>query len=518
MMTQPTMDEEKGLQSSAVLQGPSVKSTLVDVSPAKSTAAPPGNIFSRFNLWLTSIEFFETRGIERVPLEERKDMRASDYLQMSLLWFSTNITANNMALGMMGPLSYSLGFVDSALCATFGALLGAVGVAYMGTFGPASGNRTMVVARYFMGYYPSKIACLLNIIIMLGYGMIDCLVGGQVLSAVAGGSMSVVVGIIIIAIVTWVVVLFGMRVFHIYEKWAWIPQLIAAFVLVGSAGPKFDTSIVSSGTPETIAGNRLSFFSLCLSASVAWAPAGADFFVYFPPTTSRLKTFLMTFLGVGLALTFANLLGVGLASGTLTHASWESAYATSSGALILAGYEGLSGFGKFMGVLIALGLIANNIPGTYSASLGFQIMGRHLARLPRWFWSCVGVVIYAACALGGRNYLYDIFDNFLSLMGYWVTIYLTIAIEEHCVFRRKLGFDWDAWSTPSKLPVGIAALSAFLIGWAGAIVSMDEVWWTGPIARMVGDYGSDLGIWVGVSWAMLVYPPLRWLELKRFQR
>jgi purine-cytosine permease-like protein len=63
---------------------------------------------------------------------------------MTLLWFSTNITANNMAIGMLGPLSYSLGFVDSALCATFGALLGAAGVGYMGTFGPASGNRTMV--------------------------------------------------------------------------------------------------------------------------------------------------------------------------------------------------------------------------------------------------------------------------------------------------------------------------------------------------------------------------------------
>ena len=53
-----------------------------------------------------------------------------------------------------------------------------------------------------MGYYPSKIACLLNIIIMLGYGMIDCVVGGQLLSAVAGGRMSVVVGIIIVAIIT----------------------------------------------------------------------------------------------------------------------------------------------------------------------------------------------------------------------------------------------------------------------------------------------------------------------------
>jgi purine-cytosine permease-like protein len=93
------------------------------------------------------------------------------------------------------------------------------------------------------------------------------------------------------------------RLFHIYERWAWIPQIIAIFVLVGSAGPKFDTSIVSSGSSQTIAGNRLFFFSLSLSASVAWAPAGADFNVYFPPTTSKWKTFLMTFLGAGLALT-----------------------------------------------------------------------------------------------------------------------------------------------------------------------------------------------------------------------
>ena len=106
---------------------------------------------------------------------------------MGLLWFSTNITANNIAVGMLGPLDYGLSFTDSALCATLGALLGAAGAAYMGTWGPVSGNRTMVsssllsrvnsgvccltnyvIPRYFMGY-PSKICALLNIVIMLGY-------------------------------------------------------------------------------------------------------------------------------------------------------------------------------------------------------------------------------------------------------------------------------------------------------------------------------------------------------------
>ncbi|RAK74022.1 purine-cytosine permease family protein [Aspergillus fijiensis CBS 313.89] len=471
-------------------------------------------MFSRF-----THKLLEKRGIERVPETERhSSVTTADYLKMGVLWFSTSITANNVAVGMYGPLGYSLSFVDSALCATFGSFLGAAGVAYMATFGPLSGNRTMVVARYFMGYYPSKIACLLNIIIMLGYGMIDCLVGGQILAAVADGKMTVVVGIIIVAIITWLVVVFGMKPFHAYERWAWAPQLVAMFVLVGCAGPKFDTSIVSSGNTATLSADRLTFFSLCLSSSVAWAPAGADFFVYFPPTTSKWKTFVSVLFGLGLSLTFANLMGVGLASGTLTNPAWADAYDTSSGALILAGYDGLGGFGKFLGVIIALGLISNNIPGTYSATLGFQIMGRHLARLPRWTLACVSTIIYTACALGGRNHLYDIFENFLALMGYWVTIYLTIALEEHLIFRRTRGFDWDAWADRAKLPLGLAALAAFLIGWAGAIVCMDQIWYVGPIAKMVGADGADLGIWVGCSWAMLVYPPLRYLELKKFDR
>ncbi len=289
-------------------------------------------------------------------------------------------------------------------------------------------------------------------------------------------------------------------------------------MLVGSAGPKFDTNIQSVGDSVTISGNRLSFFSLCLSASVAWAPAGADYYVYYPPTTQKWKTFVMTSCGIGFPLAFANLLGVGLASGTFTNPPWSDAYEVSSGALVMAGYEGLGGFGKFLAVIVSFGMIANNIPGTYSATLGFQVMGRWLARLPRWFLSCICVIIYTACALGGRNHLYDIFENFLALMGYWVTIYLTIALEEHLIFRRNRGFDWAAWADPSKLPIGIAALIAFLVGWVGSIISMYQIWYVGPIAKRVGEYGTDLGIWVGVGFALVVFPPLRYLELKKYNR
>jgi purine-cytosine permease-like protein len=75
-----------------------------------------------------------------------------------------------------------------------------------------------------MGYWPSKIACLLNIILMVGYCTSDSIIGGQMLSAVSDSNMSIVVGIIIVSVVSWVVAVFGLAVFHVYERYT--PLLI----------------------------------------------------------------------------------------------------------------------------------------------------------------------------------------------------------------------------------------------------------------------------------------------------
>lgn len=70
-----------------------------------------------------------------------------------------------------------------------------------------------------MGYWPAKLIAVLNIIIMIGYGTISCILGGQILSAVSGGSMTVIVGIVIIALITWTIAVFGMKLFHEYERY-----------------------------------------------------------------------------------------------------------------------------------------------------------------------------------------------------------------------------------------------------------------------------------------------------------
>ncbi|KAK4979458.1 Vitamin B6 transporter, partial [Elasticomyces elasticus] len=274
-------------------------------SPSEAAASSLGG---RMKAYIRSFEHtmayynLEARGIQRALPEDRHDLRNLGFTQIGVLWFSINLAANNITLGMLGPAVFYLSFVDASLLAVFGMLVGCVPVAYIAIFGPLSGNRAMVFARYTMGWYPAKLVVILNIIVLLGYSMIDAVVAGQILSAVSpNGSLNVIVGIVIVSVITWGVTTFGYSVFHYYERYAWMPQLVVLCILAGVAGPHFDLTTASSGSSElTIKGDRLSFFSLCLSAAITYAGGAADFFVYYPVSSPPWKVFTVTMIGLAL--------------------------------------------------------------------------------------------------------------------------------------------------------------------------------------------------------------------------
>ena len=131
------------------------KSATISISRLPSTSVPTTNaaIFylQKWNTRIESLSNFEARGIERVPSDERDPPSSLASMQMVILWFSANITINNLAVGLFGPLVFELGFLDSSLCAVFGAALGAASTAYMSTWGAQSGCRTMVGdLKYFI--------------------------------------------------------------------------------------------------------------------------------------------------------------------------------------------------------------------------------------------------------------------------------------------------------------------------------------------------------------------------------
>jgi NCS1 nucleoside transporter family len=511
-----------------VEKGPSRLSLSAHEPVDEVVLADPGQPTGRTASFLKSFEAkidgwnVERRGINRVVDDDKHRITWFAYVQAFVLWTSVNLAVNNVTLGMLGPAVYELSFQDASICACLGALLGSLPVAWIATWGPLSGLRTMIWSRYAMGWWPSKLIVILNLLQMLGYALIVCIIGGQVLSAVSpNGSMSVVVGVIIVALITWAVTTFGIRVFHYYERFAFIPQLIVYSILYGVSASKFDLTTPSTGEKETVIGNRISFFSLCVSAAITYSPLSMDFFVYYPTTTSRRLLFLTTLLGLIFSFTFAFVLGIGVASAMHTTPSFASAWAESqggsgSGALLVIAYtSSLGTFGKFCAVIAALGGIANTIAPTYSSGIDFQLLGRYFARVPRVIWNTVGVAIYTAAALAGRNHLAEIFTNFLALMGYWVAIWFAVAFEEYLFFRggfRGEGYNWEHWDEKRMLPLGIAAGIAFVVGWVGAVLCMAQVWFVGPLAALVGGFGADMGNYVGFAWGGLVFPGLRWGE------
>jgi purine-cytosine permease-like protein len=90
-----------------------------------------------------------------------------------------------------------------------------------------------------MGYWPSKITCLLNIIQQLGWGIIGSIISGQMISAVNGAGLSITVGCVISALCIGLIAAFGIAILHTYERCA--PLLTLPLSLEDERNPTLTT-------------------------------------------------------------------------------------------------------------------------------------------------------------------------------------------------------------------------------------------------------------------------------------
>ncbi|ODQ64018.1 hypothetical protein NADFUDRAFT_43658 [Nadsonia fulvescens var. elongata DSM 6958] len=110
-------------------------------------------------------------------------------------------------------------------------------------------------------------------------------------------------------------------------------------------------------------------------------------------------------------------------------------------------------------------------------------------------------------------------DNLMNLIGYWLAIYQSISLSEHSIYRKgKLeNYEIESWEDPDVLPISISALFAFACSCAGAAVGMSQVWWIGPIAKMI-DNGGDISFELCFCFSAIGYNLLRFWELKYIGR
>jgi purine-cytosine permease-like protein len=336
--------------------------------------------------------------------------------------------------------------------------------------------------------------------------------------------MTIAVGCVIIAVLSYLISISGFALIHTFEKYSWIMSFVLLLVLLGQVGGKVDTSIPAPTSGLDFSGAMLSFIALCFSSSSGWCSIASDYYCNYPAKTPSWKIFSLTLVGVTIPTVFTTLVGVCLGSITTLQTDPSTAYLTEAyedhglGGLLRESYHPL-GFSKFCLILLVFTVLGNNIAINYSSGLSLQLLGHYFHAVPRFIWSFLNALVIAVLAIAGREHLSTIVSNFVSLLGYWTVSFTFILLIEDKIYRQRNGYNLSVWNTPSKLPMGIAAVLALIVGYcAGGVTGMSQTWYVGPIARKFSAYGGDVGVYLSAVFTIIVYLPARYFERKMTAR
>ncbi|KAJ5387683.1 hypothetical protein N7509_010224 [Penicillium cosmopolitanum] len=446
----------------------------------------------------------ESNSLDRVHPENRHSPSPQ---VMAFMWASATMNVSCFSTGFLGK-EFGLSLGQTIPIIIFATLLGAMVTGWCATMGPGTGLRQVAISRYSLGYYPSSIVALLNVIEQLGWASVNCITGGLALSAVSNGHVSIAVGVVIVACISLLFSFVGLRGVLLYEKYAWILFFIIFMIIYGEAAHRANLADPPSVHGLTRSGQVLSLFSVVYGSSASWSSIVSDFYVHYPVNTPKIKVFLYTTLGITIPTCIGMLLGACIASALSENPDWAEAYEGGIGE-ILKEIIYPNGFAKFLLVLLVLSGIGVNCIAIYAGALSAQLFAPPCAKVPRVVWSLIVFVCILLLGIVGRNHLLDVLENFLSLLGYWNTSFFVILFTEHYYFRKGnlANYDLDAWNTPSKMPVGYAGLTAFLCGAAGWIVGMVETYYIGALASLIGVQGGDIANELALVFTAISYLP-----------
>ena len=449
----------------------------------------------------------ETHGIERVSPKVRVHTRIRDNFTM---WLSANLVLSTVSLGGLALPVFGLGFWDSVAVIVIFNALGVLPVAYFSTLGPRLGLRQMTISRFSFGWVGAAIMAVFNVAACLGWSAVNVIIGGQLVAAVTHNAIPRWLGILIIAALTTLVSIYGYRYVHRYERYAWMPMAVLFLIIAIVTGPQVHIVPTPAFNATEIA-SLVSFGGAIYGFATGWSSYAADYNVNQPEDTPPIRVFSMTYLGVFTACVLLETLGMALTT-------IPSLHGKSGGELMAGAVAPLGGFGTLIVGLLALSVVANNIPNDYSLALSTQVISRSFQRVPRWAWTLAGSIIYVAISLPAASNFNLTLEGFLLIIAYWLGPWSAVLLLEHFLYRRGV-YDADDWNTPSRLPLGWAAIAAMVAGLVGVYLGAAQVYYVGPVAGLINKpYGIDVGFELGIVLAAFAYVILRPVERRSTNR
>jgi nucleobase:cation symporter-1, NCS1 family len=412
-------------------------------------------------------------------------------------WFTANSSAFTIVLGAIG-IELGLGLVPTIIAIVAGGAVGGVFMAYHSAQGPKLGVPQLVQSRAQFGFYGALLPNFLIWLIFLGY-----IVGENVLAAQALAGLwhiTYAEAMVIACFVTWLVVFFGYRIMHDFNRVTAVVALIFfAILLVRLLQRASGASIDMTGFHFS---TWLLFFSINVSGQVGWAPYVSDYSRYLPSSTSVRQSFWYTYGGsVSSAVIFATL---GAVAGTFALKDLEF---NSVG--YLSGL--LPGVAWLVTIVLLLSIVAGNAINLYSPLLaGVAIASKDGGAAPGAVVRGVGTGVIMAvtgylATVVSANFVLDVSD-FISFLLYIVIPWSAINLVDYYLVHHgrydvRAIFETDG-------PYGAVnwrTVLVFLVAVACEIPFMNAAYpaFEGPVATAFG--GADISWLVGFVVAGALY-------------
>ncbi|EMT71627.1 Purine-cytosine permease FCY21 [Fusarium odoratissimum] len=371
---------------------------------------------------------------------------------------------------------------------------------------PRTAPRYETVVRYF-----NQVISFVGLVGTAIFGIVASVTGGQTLASVNPRTLSIEGGITIILLTACFIGFMGYKVLHGFARYVWIPAAFGVVILIGCAGDQLHQQAPSRAT-----GARpwLSLISLTAGISFAWGGIIGGYACYMLMKAPRFRLAFYFLSGFGVIFSLLMILGAALGGAALMIPNWATALERGGTGAVVGEIliSRLGGFGRFVLTILALTVVITSARYIYSISLPAQAVVPCLERVHRAILALITTGVLIGVAIPASKSFISSLSPLVSILSYTSGTTVTAFLIEWLWFRRADPDSMDPaiWDDGKALPSGIPAIATFVSAWGPIICGMGTVWLRGPLAKAVGDLGSELAIVT----AIVIYIPLRTLEIK----
>lgn len=440
----------------------------------------------------------EQHTIQAIPLDQRHG-RPRDLFR---LWFGVNFMPLTVVTGALGTSIFGLSFTWAVVAVLLGNAVGGVFMALHSVQGAVLGVPQMIQSRGQFGMKGSALVLVIVLMMYIGFLASILILGGQSLNQAFSGNISVNAGILITAVITAAIVIFGYRLIHTFNR-VILPVFGVGVVLM------FAWMIFGKGIPSEAFDNGgyslagfLGMASVAAVWQIAYAPYVSDYSRYMPVDVNPTRTFWFTW--GGSALGGSILMIAGVLAGAIAPDGDPLA--------VITDYTG--GIAWLVMLIFFLGAIDASVINLYGPALCFVTLIQTFRSqwLPAARARALVTLMWIAIALYLALFMADKFlanySNFVLMLLYVLVPWSAINLIDYYLIK-KAHYDVDSFFAADGGVYGRviwAAMIAYAVGVVVQIPFFTLSFYTGPIAKAL-DY-VDIAWIVGIVVTFVVYYPL----------